>query len=1706
MNPAGEVTWGQEASITCSITTQRLARTFILQKTSGSFRQHSKTSLNAVAFHFRKVRFDDEGSYQCQYETQVSSQNFSSPLSDSVTVSVTVSLPKPSISMNPAGEVTWGQDVSVTCLISTQALGGIFILQETSGSFRKTQTSSTNSATFSILKVNLDNEGSYQCQYQTGGSSRNFSSPLSDSVRLSVTVILPKPTISMNPAGEVTWGQDASVTCLISTQHLGGTFILQKTSGSFRKTQTSSTNSATFSILKVDFDDEGSYQCQYDVKVSSQNFSSALSDSVTLTVILPKPSISMSPAGVVTWGQDVNVTCWISTQHLGGEFILKKASGSFRKTQTTSTNSATFSILKVNFDTEGSYHLPLQQPSISLTSPNGGLVWSPEGAEVTRGYSFDITCSINSNYSEGRLSLIFSGSNITDTKPAVNHSASFNFPVAEYEHQGNYSCGQIRLAGSGSTLCSGRVEYFNGAWGTVCDDSWDLNDAKVVCRQLGCGAALSAPQSAHFGEGTGKIWLDDVTCSGSERALTKCQHRRFGTHNCNHGEDAGVVCSGDQIRLAGSDRCTGRVEIYHKNAWGTVCDDSWDLDDAKVVCRQLGCGTALAAPQSAHFGEGTGQIWLDDVACSGSERSLAECQHNTFGTNNCGHGEDAGVVCSGSFPKPRISMNPAGEVTWGQEASITCSISTQRLARTFILQKTSGSFRQHSKTSLNAVAFHFRKVRFDDEGSYQCQYETQVSSQNFSSPLSDSVKLSLTVSLPKPTISMNPAGEVTWGQDVSVTCLISTQALGGTFILQKTSGSFRKTQTSSTNSATFRVHKVNFHNEGLYQCQYQIGGSSRTFSSPLSDSVRLSVTVILPKPTISMNPAGEVTWGQDASVTCLISTQALGGTFILQKTSGSFRKTQTSSTNSATFSILKVDFNDEGLYQCQYDVKVSSRDFSSALSDSVRLSVILPKPSISMSPAGVVTWGQDVNITCWISTQHLGGEFILKKASGSFRKTQTTSTNSATFSILKVNFDTEGSYHCQYESRVSSQNLSSPLSGSVRLSVTASLPKPSISMNPASDITWGQTISITCSISIQDLGGTFILQKTSGSFRKTETSSTGSATFNIVKVNFDNEGSYQCQYQTQVSSRDFSSALSDSVRLSVTVSLPKPSISMNPAGEVTWGQDASITCLISTQHLGGTFILQKTSGSFRKTQTSSTNSATFNILKVNFDNEGSYQCQYQVTVSSRDFSSALSVSVTLSVTVSLPKPSISMNPAGEVTWGQDASVTCLISTQHLGGSFILQKTSGSFRKTQTSSTNSATFSIPKVNFDNEGSYQCQYQVTVSSRDFRSALSDSVRLSVSVRIPKPSISMNPAGEVTWGQDINITCSISTQHLGGTFILQKTSGSFRKTQTSSINSATFNIPKVNFDNEGSYQCQYQVTVSSRDFSSALSDSVRLSVFVPLQQTGISLTSPNGGLVWSPEGAEVTRGYSFDITCSMNSSYPGGDFSLIFSGSNITNTKPAVNHSASFNFPVAEYEHQGNYSCVYEVTLSSRKFTSTMTAMSVTIKLPLLPVVSSVVFGILLLPLLVLAVVCLVLRRRQEAMQPRALVQTQLTVRKPYEDLEEDRHYINVKPVQSKKTRRRTEGATRGIEKDESDENHDIEGEENHEGHNYVGSEDIYGNVKDNGEEEVYEDSVVVKEVANGEETRDADDDYATAQQPLAEDILDIYGEHENIYQNY
>ena len=90
------------------------------------------------------------------------------------------------------------------------------------------------------------------------------------------------------------------------------------------------------------------------------------------------------------------------------------------------------------------------------------------------------------------------------------------------------------------------------------------------------------------------------------------------------------------------------MELYHNGVWGTVCDDYWDLNDALVICKELDLGYAGTAPSNAFYGQGSGQIWLDNVNCVGTESSIKNCLHRGWGIHDCSHGEDASVKCTPS--------------------------------------------------------------------------------------------------------------------------------------------------------------------------------------------------------------------------------------------------------------------------------------------------------------------------------------------------------------------------------------------------------------------------------------------------------------------------------------------------------------------------------------------------------------------------------------------------------------------------------------------------------------------------------------------------------------------------------------------------------------------------------------------------------------------------------------------------------------------------------------------------------------------------------------------------------------------------------------------------------------------------------------------------------------------------------------------------
>ena len=233
--------------------------------------------------------------------------------------------------------------------------------------------------------------------------------------------------------------------------------------------------------------------------------------------------------------------------------------------------------------------------------------------------------------------------------------------------------GDVRLV-NGEFAAEGRVEvYYDGRWGTVCDDSWGYRDADVVCRQLGHKEADRIYYRAReFGQGTGQIWLDGLDCPSDASSILECRHEGWGVHNCDHDEDAGVKCKRVEpvkplempVRIScprytqdgtcepcpkkrhpSPGDCTaqvvvqGIVEAYYDSEWKPVSLDGWDDASAQVVCNELGYPESFGIPS------------LEDLWSN---------WHTSYCT--CEEEKEAGSGTGGVLPTPSVCNCPQEHV------------------------------------------------------------------------------------------------------------------------------------------------------------------------------------------------------------------------------------------------------------------------------------------------------------------------------------------------------------------------------------------------------------------------------------------------------------------------------------------------------------------------------------------------------------------------------------------------------------------------------------------------------------------------------------------------------------------------------------------------------------------------------------------------------------------------------------------------------------------------------------------------------------------------------------------------------------------------------------------------------------------------------------------------------------------------------------
>eukprot|EP00092_Neocalanus_flemingeri_P030350 GFUD01032946.1.p1 GENE.GFUD01032946.1~~GFUD01032946.1.p1 ORF type:complete len:390 (+),score=107.58 GFUD01032946.1:35-1204(+) len=253
----------------------------------------------------------------------------------------------------------------------------------------------------------------------------------------------------------------------------------------------------------------------------------------------------------------------------------------------------------------------------------------------------------------------------------------------------------------------------------VCDDDWGLEDAAVVCRQLGFPGVERATTESEFGTVSTSYKMDNVGCLGNETDLKNCYHK-VGD-DCDGNEAAGVVCStsafdipeecreDDKICLLGGSSGSGNVYYEGK----PVCQNGWDFPDAHVVCKALGYSGASNFTIRSHFGLSSTYFIFSNVNCRGDEEDIMECPHD-FEREGCEADTVAGVVCMGASMEKVDGKGKHLEVVLGVSLATFVLILAVVLAVIRRFRNKKKVLMQNTNSDLPRVLFHHPIVRRPD--------------------------------------------------------------------------------------------------------------------------------------------------------------------------------------------------------------------------------------------------------------------------------------------------------------------------------------------------------------------------------------------------------------------------------------------------------------------------------------------------------------------------------------------------------------------------------------------------------------------------------------------------------------------------------------------------------------------------------------------------------------------------------------------------------------------------------------------------------------------------------------------------------------------------------------------------------------------------------------------------------------------------------
>ncbi|KAM5221512.1 immunoglobulin superfamily member 1 [Ctenodactylus gundi] len=1002
-------------------------------------------------------------------------------------------------------------------------------------------------AIFSIDHMTPENEGVYICRTHIQMLPTLWSEP-SNSLRLVVAGLYPKPTLTAYPGPILAPGESLNLLC--QGPIYGMTFALMRLEdmeNSFYHKK-SIKNEAYFFIQTLKSHDSGHYTCFY---YDGSYRGSLLSDilKVWVTDTFPKTWLLAQPSPVVPMGQNVSLQCQGPVDGVGLALYKKGADKPLQVLDTTSINdNKSFVLHNVTRNDTGNYscqyHLPWKN-SIRMATHN-----TVELVIVDKPPKPSLSAWPSTVFKVGKAITL----QCRVAHPVIEFSLEWEEKAAfqKFSVDGDFIITNVEGKGTGTYSCSYRLEAHPNIWSHRSEPlklmgptgflTWNyvLNEAIRLCIIIQLVALLVVLLWIRWKCRRVRIreaWLLEAAQGVSMlfifTAFLYC------------GLCKGVLTEETEVIMP-----TPKPELWAETNFPLA---PWK--NLTLWCRSPSGSTK----EFVLLKDGTG--WIATRPASEQVRAafpLGALSQSHIGSYHCHSWEEMAVsepsealelVGTDILPKPVLS---ASLPIRGQELQIRCKGWLEGMG--FALYKEG---EQEPVQTLGAVGkeafFTIQRMEDKDEGNYSCRTHTTMHPFKWSVP-SEPLELVIKEMYPKPFFKTRASPVVTPGARVTFNCSTPRQHMS--FILYKDDWEVAYSDQSWDSPGASEVHfliiSVGIGDGGNYSCRYY---DFAVWSEP-SDLVELVVTEFYPKPTLLAQPGPVVLPGMNVTLRCQGDFQGMRFA-LLQEGTRTPLQFQSASGNTVDFLLHAVGAEDFGNYSCiYYETTMSNRGSYLSMPLMIWVTDTFPKPWLFAEPSSVVSMGQ--NVTLWCEGPVRGVGYMLhKEGEVSSMQLWGSTSNDGAFPISYVSGANIGRYSCCYDPDWTSL-IKIQSSNTLELIVTGLLPKPSLLAQPGPMVAPGENMTLQCQGELPN--STFVLLKegTRGPLEHQRPNGYR-ADFWMPAVRGEDSGIYSCVYYLD-SAPFAASNHSDSLKIWVTDKPPKPSLSAWPNTMFKLGKDITLQC------------------------------------------------------------------------------------------------------------------------------------------------------------------------------------------------------------------------------------------------------------------------------------------------------------------------------------------------------------------------------------------------------------------------------------------------------------------------------------------------------------------------------------------------------------------